>query len=163
MEGLHEQRMRRALHQADLAAAADEVPVGAVIYHGNRLVAQAYNQTQLLKDPTAHAEVLAITQAAAALGDWRLLDCTLYVTKEPCPMCAGAIVLARIPLVVWGADDPKRGGARSRFGILQDEALNHRPELISGILADDSASILQRFFRQKRVVQKSHAGCSDSA
>lgn len=115
---VHEARMRLALRQARAAAAAGEVPVGAVIYNSGQLAGQAWNQTQTLKDPTAHAEILAITQAASAAGDWRLTDSILYVTKEPCPMCAGAIVLARIPLVVWGATDPLRGGAVSRFQIL---------------------------------------------
>jgi tRNA(Arg) A34 adenosine deaminase TadA len=107
---IHEARMRLALRQAKMAAAAGEVPVGAVIYNGSELAGQAWNQTRTLKDPTAHAEIIAITQAAAAAGDWRLTDSILYVTKEPCPMCAGAIVLARIPLVVWGMSDPLRAG-----------------------------------------------------
>lgn len=151
---LHAARMRRAIRQARLAADAGEVPVGAVLYHGDTLVGQAYNQTCTLKDPTAHAEMLAITQAAAALGDWRLADCTLYVTKEPCPMCAGAIVLARIPLVVWGASDPRRGGAISRFPILASPHLNHRPELLPGILEPECADILTSFFRARRAEAK---------
>ncbi|HPA79124.1 MAG TPA: nucleoside deaminase, partial [Kiritimatiellia bacterium] len=105
--------MRMALRQAEAAAEAGEVPVGAVIVHNGEVIGRAHNQVELLKDPTAHAEILAITQAAQALGDWRLLDTVLYVTKEPCPMCAGAIMLARIPKVIWGVDDPQRGGAVS--------------------------------------------------
>ena len=146
----HEARMRLALRQAQLAADAEEVPVGAVIYHGDTLVGQAWNQTEMLKDPTAHAEILAITQAAAAVGDWRLTDCTLYVTKEPCPMCAGAIVLARIPLVVWGMSDPLRGGAISRFQILQTPELNHRAEVLTGVLEEECAEIIKKFFRKRR-------------
>ena len=118
--------MRAALRQARRAAEAGEVPVGAAIYHNGHLIAQAHNQVEMLKDPTAHAEMIAITQAANSLGDWRLENCVLYVTKEPCPMCAGAIVLARLPIVVWGMTDPVRGGAISRFQILQNESLNHR-------------------------------------
>lgn len=147
---VHEARMRRALRQAALAAEAGEVPVGAVIYHRDRLVGQAYNQTRTLKDPTAHAEMLAITQAASAVGDWRLLDCALYVTLEPCAMCSGAIVLARIPLVVWGAPDPQRGGAVSCFQILDSPNLNHRPALLGGVLQDDCSSMLLDFFKSRR-------------
>ncbi len=143
--------MQRALRQAVQAAEAGEVPVGAVIVHaGVHIIAQAHNSTEMLKDPTAHAEILAITQAASALGDWRLTDTTLYVTKEPCPMCAGAIVLARIPRVVWGVDDPERGGALSRFRILQDEKLNHRVDCVTGVLADESRELLQGFFKARR-------------
>ena len=147
---VHEARMRQALRQAEQAAAAGEVPVGAVIYSGGHLTGRAWNQTQLLKDPTAHAEMLAITQAAAAAGDWRLTDSILYVTKEPCPMCAGAIVLARIPLVVWGMSDPLRGGAVSRFRILQTPELNHRAEILAGVLEEECTRIVQDFFRRRR-------------
>lgn len=146
----HRERMRRAFRQAVLGGEAGEVPVGAVIYQGGRLLGQAYNQTRMLKDPTAHAEMLAITQAASALGDWRLLGCTLYVTKEPCAMCAGAIVLARIPLVVWGADDRERGGGISCFQILQSERLNHRVGIIRGVMGEESAALLREFFRARR-------------
>lgn len=150
----HEARMRLALRQAKLAAAAGEVPVGAVIYNGGELAGQAWNQTQTLKDPTAHAEIIAITQAAAAAGDWRLTDSILYVTKEPCPMCAGAIVLARIPLVVWGMTDPLRGGAVSRFQILQSAELNHRCEVLAGVLEDECAALIKGFFKQRRLENK---------
>ncbi len=142
--------MRVALRQARLAAEAKEVPIGAAIYQGGRLLAQAHNQVETLNDPTAHAEMIAITQASNALGNWRLTDTVLYVTKEPCPMCAGAIVLARIPVVVWGVSDPQRGGGQSVFGILQHPALNHRAQLISGFLEDECRSILVDFFRERR-------------
>lgn len=146
----HEFRMRAAIRQAKMAAEAEEVPIGAAIYHQGHLIAQAHNQVETLKDPTAHAEILAITQAATALGDWRLTDTVLYVTKEPCPMCAGAIVLARIPLVVWGMTDPKRGGAISEFKILQSTALNHRPDVITGILEAECTEIVKAFFKNRR-------------
>lgn len=151
---VHEARMRLALRQARLAAEAGEVPVGAVIFNGAELAGQAWNQTQTLKDPTAHAEMIAITQAASAAGDWRLTDSILYVTKEPCPMCAGAIVLARIPLVVWGMDDPLRGGAVSRFQILQSAELNHRAQVLSGVLGDECAALIQDFFKKRRLEAK---------
>ena len=151
---VHEARMRQALRQAKMAAEAGEVPVGAVIYNGGTLVGQAWNQTRTLKDPTAHAEIIAITQAASAAGDWRLTDSILYVTKEPCPMCAGAIVLARIPLVVWGMSDPLRGGAVSRFQILQTAELNHRSEVLSGVLEDECAALIKDFFKKRRLENK---------
>ena len=146
----HSLRMRVALRQAQLAAEAGEVPVGAVIFKDNHLIAQAHNQVETLKDPTAHAEMIAITQAAAAVGDWRLDGATLYVTKEPCVMCAGAIVLARIPLVIWGLSDPLRGGAASRFQILQSDTLNHRTDFISGVLEQPCAALMKDFFRTRR-------------
>ena len=152
---VHEARMRLALRQAEQAAAAGEVPVGAVVFTGDRLTGKAWNQTQMLKDPTAHAEMLAITQAASAKGDWRLEDSILYVTKEPCPMCAGAIVLARIPLVVWGLDDPLRGGAVSRFQILQSAELNHRAEVLTGVLKAECTAIIQEFFQKRRAENRS--------
>jgi tRNA(adenine34) deaminase len=149
--------MRLALREAERAAEANEVPTGCVIVRPSqhsievspRVLARAHNQTEMLKDPTAHAEILAITQAAAALGDWRLTDTILYVTKEPCAMCAGAIVLARIPLVVWGLSDPKRGG-HSVFSILNHEGLNHRPEIVAGVLETECREMFQAFFREKR-------------
>ena len=152
--------MRLALREAAKAAAAGEVPAGCVIVArptdtlappmAAHVLARAHNQTELLKDPTAHAEMIAITQAAAAVQDWRLVDTILYVTKEPCPMCAGAIVLARIPVVVFGVPDPKRGGAVSVFNILAHPNLNHRPEVVSGVLEDECREVLQSFFREKR-------------
>ena len=153
----HEARMRMALRQARRAAEEGEVPVGAVIFNSGELAGQAWNQTRTLKDPTAHAEILAITQAASAAGDWRLTDSILYVTKEPCPMCAGAIVLARIPLVVWGMSDPLRGGAVSRFQILQSAELNHRAEVLSGVLEDECSALIKEFFKKRRLENKKDA------
>lgn len=150
--------MRMALREAERAARAGEVPAGCVIVRDDPtvpdqapvLIGKAHNQTETLKDPTAHAEVLAITQAAAAIGDWRLTHTVLYVTKEPCAMCAGAIVLARIPVVVFGATDPRRGGAVSVFNILNHPALNHRCDVRSGVLGTECAAVLQDFFRTRR-------------
>jgi len=147
---LHVVRMRVALRQANLAAEEGEVPVGATIFKDGHLIAQAHNQVETLKDPTAHAEMIAITQAAAAVGDWRLDGATLYVTKEPCVMCAGAIVLARLPLVVWGMSDPLRGGAASRFQVLQSDTLNHRTEFITGVLEAECTAVVKDFFKARR-------------
>jgi tRNA(adenine34) deaminase len=149
-EPTHEHYMQLALREAQLSADSDEVPVGAIIVKAGAIIGRAHNQTELLKDPTAHAEMIAITQAASAVGDWRLTDTVLYVTKEPCPMCAGAIVLARIPVVVFGVADPLRGGAVSVFNILNHPQLNHRPEVIQGILEIPCRAMLQDFFRKKR-------------
>jgi tRNA(adenine34) deaminase len=146
--------MEHALRQAEEAAAADEVPVGAVIVHRGKLIAAAANQREQLRDPTAHAEMLAITQAAASLGDWRLDHCVLYVTLEPCPMCAGAIVQARIPVVVYGATDPKAGAVQSLYQLLTDKRLNHRCDVISGVLADRCGELLSAFFRHQRALGK---------
>lgn len=156
--GTHEYYMRMAIRRAVEAREAGEVPTGCVITHADtddaaeppRVVARAYNQVELLKDPTAHAEILAITQAAAALGDWRLTRTTLYVTKEPCAMCAGAIVLARIPVVVFGVPDPRRGGAVSVFKILEHPGLNHRSRVVPGVLEDECRALLRDFFRARR-------------
>ena len=142
--------MRRALAEAEAAFQADEVPVGAVIVRAGRVIAAAHNQRETLRDPTAHAEILALTQAAAALSSWRLDECTLYVTLEPCPMCAGAIVQARVPRVVFGALDPKAGAAESLYQLLTDPRLNHRAEVTGGVLAHECGDILARFFQHKR-------------
>ena len=142
--------MRRALELAGEAAAADEVPVGAVIVRDGEEIASGRNRTIVDADPTAHAEVVAIRAAAAALGHWRLLDCTLYVTLEPCAMCAGAIVLSRIPTVVFGATDPKAGMGGSLDNLLQDDRLNHRCDVIPGIEAESSSRLLKEFFRARR-------------
>ncbi|MEZ4414293.1 MAG: tRNA adenosine(34) deaminase TadA [Gemmatimonadota bacterium] len=142
--------MARALEQARLAWARDEVPVGAVLVRRGRLLAEAHNRTVLDADPTAHAESVAIRAAAASLGDWRLLDATLYVTLEPCAMCAGAIVLARIPRLVFGAHDPKAGMAGSLQNLVQDPRLNHRVELTSGVLSEPCGDLLRDFFRARR-------------
>lgn len=148
--GSDEHFMREALRQAHKAAAADEVPIGAVIVREGRVIARACNQVEKLRDATAHAEVLAITQASAALGDWRLEGCTLYVTKEPCPMCAGAMVLARVARLVFGAPDPKSGGAGGLFQIAHNASLNHRIPTAGGVLADECAGLLRGFFATKR-------------
>lgn len=142
--------MREALRQAEKASAADEVPVGAVVVREGKIIARAYNQVELLKDATAHAEMLALTQAEAAVADWRLADCDLYVTKEPCVMCAGAIVHTRIRRVIFGCSDPRSGGAGGIINLLQHPALNHHCEITAGVLQSECASILQDFFRKKR-------------
>ncbi len=151
---MHELFMRRALREAEQALAEDEVPVGAVIVHDGQVIASAHNGREQLHDPTAHAEMVAITQAAAALQSWRLDQCTLYVTLEPCPMCAGAILQARIPTVVFGALDPKAGAAQSLYQLLSDPRLNHRCQLVPGILAEECGAILTRFFAEKRRLGK---------
>jgi tRNA(adenine34) deaminase len=150
----HEIWMRLALEQARAAFAVDEVPIGAVVVHGGRVIAEGYNQREQLNDPTAHAEMIAITQAAQALGSWRLLDCTLYVTLEPCPMCAGAIVQARIPTVVYGTTDPKAGACHTLYRITEDARLNHRATVIGGILQPECQAILREFFEQQRAKGK---------
>ncbi|MGI9516505.1 MAG: tRNA adenosine(34) deaminase TadA [Pirellulaceae bacterium] len=150
----HQFYMQLAWEQAMQAGQIDEVPIGAVIVHRGRLIAAAHNQREMLRDPTAHAEMLAITQAAEALGDWRLIDCALYVTLEPCPMCAGAIVNARIPLVVYGATDPKAGAVNSLYQLLDDQRLNHRCEIVSGIMADQCGQLLTDFFQRQRDLGK---------
>src|SRR5437762_823283 len=142
--------MHEALRLAIKAAAADEVPVGAVIVRAGKIIARAYNQVELLKDATAHAEMLALTQAEAAVGDWRLTDCDLYVTKEPCAMCAGALVHTRIKRVIFGCADPAAGAAGSVINLLQMPTWNHRCDIASGVLASDCAAILKGFFRERR-------------
>ncbi len=142
--------MSEALRQARRAFASDEVPVGAVIVHEERIIARAFNQVEVLKDATAHAEMLALTQAQSVIDDWRLNECSLYVTKEPCPMCAGAIVHTRIKRVIFGIADPKAGAAGSAINILQFPSLNHRCEILSGIREEESLAMIQAFFSQKR-------------
>jgi len=142
--------MGEALAEAERAAALGEVPIGAVVVCDGRKIAAAHNLTQTLQDPTAHAELVALRRAAQALGQWRLLGCILYVTLEPCAMCAGAIVLARVPRVVFGARDPKAGMAGSLGNLVQDPRLNHRVELVDGVRADEAAELLRRFFRARR-------------
>jgi len=140
-----------ALGEARLAYREGEVPVGAVIVSSLRgVIARAHNKREQLQDPTAHAEMLAIRQAAAVMGSWRLSDCALYVTLEPCPMCAGAIVQARLPLLVFGAYDPKAGACGSLYGIAQDPRLNHRATVIGGLLAEECGRLLRDFFQQRR-------------
>lgn len=142
--------MQMALREAQAAAAKDETPVGAVIVKGSRIIARAHNMRETLKDPTAHAEMIALTQAAEALQAWRLEGVTVYVTLEPCAMCAGALVLARVSRLVYGAADPKAGACGTLYNIVQDERLNHRVEVTAGVLADESRALLQEFFRAKR-------------
>ena len=142
--------MREALRLAKKAYTAEEVPVGAVVVRGGRIIARAYNQVEMLKDATAHAEMLALTQAEAAVGDWRLTDCDLYVTKEPCVMCAGALVHARVHRVIFGCADERAGAAGSIINVLQMPTLNHRCDISSGVLQNECAAILQDFFKNKR-------------
>jgi tRNA(adenine34) deaminase len=142
--------MREALRMANKAIKAEEVPVGAVVVREGKIIGRAYNQVELLKDATAHAEMLALTQAEAAVGDWRLVDCDLYVTKEPCAMCAGALVHTRIRRVIFGCVDPAAGAAGSVINLLQMPALNHRCDIASGVLEDECAGILKDFFRGRR-------------
>ncbi|MEO8206150.1 MAG: tRNA adenosine(34) deaminase TadA [Chthoniobacterales bacterium] len=142
--------MYEALRQAEKARRADEVPIGAVIVREGQIIARAWNQVETLKDATAHAEMIAITQAEAAVGDWRLTDCDLYVTKEPCPMCAGAVVHARLRRVIFGCSDAKGGAAGGLINLLQMAELNHRSDITSGVLADECAGILKAFFQEKR-------------
>src|SRR6476660_8090728 len=142
--------MREALRQAQKAREAGEVPVGAVIVRAGKIIARAHNQVELLKDATAHAEMLALTQAEAAVGDWRLTECDLYVTKEPCAMCAGALVHTRIPRVIFGCRDPSAGAAGSVINLLQMPGFNHQCDVASGVSTNECAAILQDFFRRRR-------------
>ena len=151
---MHEHFMRLALREAEQALAEDEVPIGAIVVHHQRVIASAHNQREQLRDPTAHAEMIAVTQAAASLGSWRLEDCTLYVTLEPCVMCAGAIVLARIPRVVYGTADPKAGAVHSLYQLLSDPRLNHRAEVVAGVSAAECGELLSSFFQAKRRLGK---------
>jgi tRNA(adenine34) deaminase len=146
--------MRLALGEAEAAAGEDEVPIGAIIVQEGRVIASAHNQREQLHDQTAHAEMIAITQAAEALGSWRLEGCVLYVTLEPCAMCAGAIVQARLPTVVYGAADPKAGAVASLYQLLSDERLNHRCQIVPGVLAGPCGTILTEFFRRQRAAGK---------
>jgi len=142
--------IREALRQAQKAFEASEVPVGAVVVREGKIIGRAHNQVELLKDATAHAEMLALTQAEAAAGDWRLTDCDLYVTKEPCAMCAGALVHTRVRRVIFGCADPAAGAAGSVINLLQMPTLNHRCDIAAGVLQDECAGILQSFFRERR-------------
>lgn len=150
----HERHMREAIEQAHLAEGWGDVPIGAVIVRNDAVIAAAGNRRMVDVDPAAHAELLAIRQAARALGDWRLTGCTLYVTLEPCVMCAGAVVLARLDAVIYGADDPKAGAVRSLYEILSDDRLNHRPGVVPGVLAEECGSLLTAFFRKQRALGK---------
>ena len=142
--------MAEALRQAERALDEDEVPVGAIIVRDGGVIARAHNQRELLRDPTAHAEMIAITQAAEHCGNWRLDGCTMYVTLEPCTMCAGAVVLARLPRLVFGAADPKAGAVGSVYDIPRDRRLNHTVDVTGGVLEPECGRILTEFFRRKR-------------
>src|SRR5271169_964262 len=142
--------MKLALHQAEQALKHDDVPIGAVIVRGEQVIAAAHNERERLQDPTAHAEILAIREAARAFGSWRVVGATLYVTLEPCAMCAGAIVLARIPEVVYGAADPKAGACGSVLDVLGEPRLNHRPDVAGGLLAQECGELLSGFFASRR-------------
>lgn len=150
------QYMQLAIEQAKRALLLDEVPIGCVILHDptGRVIGEGYNRRETDHDPTAHAEMIAIRQAGAALGHWRLIDCTLYVTLEPCPMCAGAIVNARIPRVVYGATDPKAGACHTLYHLTEDPRLNHRAQCAGGVLADQCAQLLKDFFARQRALGK---------
>jgi tRNA(adenine34) deaminase len=151
----HVAHMEMALEEARIAWDEDEVPIGAVIVHMHRgVIARAHNQREQLKDPTAHAEMIAITQAAEAMGSWRLDDCILYATLEPCPMCAGAVVQARVPFVVFGAMDPKAGACHTLYRIASDARLNHRATVLGGVLDEQCSAILTDFFASKRQLGK---------
>jgi tRNA(adenine34) deaminase len=143
--------MRKALREAEAAGSVGEVPVGAIVVHKGRIIGRGHNQRETLNDPTAHAEMIAITAAAGELESWRLIECTLYVTLEPCAMCAGAIVLARIPRLVFGAKDPKAGACGSVLDITQHPRLNHRVAPETGVLADECAHVLSEFFKKRRL------------
>lgn len=146
-----EQYMRMAIDQAYIAEENGDVPIGCVIVHQGRVIARAYNQREQLHDPTAHAEIIALTQAAAFIGNWRLHDCTIYVTLEPCPMCAGALVLGRLDRLVYGTDDPKTGAVQSLYNIVQDERLNHRLDVTAGVMQAECRDQLQAFFQRRRI------------
>jgi len=146
----HEYWMEQAFREAEIAYEKGEVPIGAVVVHQNMVIGRGHNLTETLQEPTAHAEMIAITAAADHLGSRRLLDTVLYVTLEPCPMCAGAVVLARIPVLVYGASDPKAGAAGTLYNIVQDERLNHRVDLVKNILENKCSLILSEFFRNLR-------------
>ena len=147
---IDEAMMRRALQLAEQAAGHDDVPIGAVVARGDEVLGQGGNERELRRDPTAHAEVLALREAAERLGGWRLLETTLYVTLEPCPMCAGAITLARVPRLVYGAADPKGGAVGSVIDLFAEPVVNHRPTVEGGLLADESAALLESFFSARR-------------
>ena len=151
---MHDHFMQLALEEAEQALRENEVPIGAVIVHDGRVIASAHNQREQLHDPTAHAEMIALTQAAEARQSWRLDGCTLYVTLEPCPMCAGAIVQARLPSLVYGAADPKAGAVHTLYRLLDDPRLNHRAEVVAGVLAEPCGQILGRFFQEQRQLGK---------
>jgi len=148
--------MHEAIAEAHRARAIDEVPIGCVVVHEptGRIIGRGYNRRMVDRDPTAHAEIVALREAAGELGDWRLLDCVLVVTLEPCAMCAGAIVNARVPKLIYGCDDPKAGAVRTLYGLCSDPRLNHQVEIIPGILRDECSALLKEFFAQQRAMGK---------
>ncbi|MHC4926291.1 MAG: tRNA adenosine(34) deaminase TadA [Planctomycetota bacterium] len=150
IQQIDQRYMKMAIDQAYIAEENGDVPIGCIIVHENRVIAKGYNQREQLHDPTAHAEIIALTQAAEAVDNWRLHGCTIYVTLEPCPMCAGALVLGRLDRLVYGTDDPKTGAVQSLYNIVQDDRLNHRLEVTAGIMADDCKAQLQAFFQRRR-------------
>ena len=149
-----EKFMTAAIQAAFIAEENGDVPIGAVVVYENQIIAKGYNQRHHLNDPTAHAEIIALTAAAEFIGNWRLNGCTMYVTLEPCPMCAGALVNARMDRLVYGCDDPKAGACKSLYNIVQDERLNHRLEVTSGVMAQECSTILSDFFRRRRIENK---------
>ncbi len=149
-----EKYMKEAMKQAKKAAAIEEVPIGCVIVYGDKIIARGYNKRNLKKNTLAHAEIIAMNKASKVIGDWRLEDCTMYVTLEPCPMCAGAIVQARIPRVVVGSMNPKAGCAGSVLNVLQTEGFNHQVELETGVLGEECSEMLSSFFRELRKLKK---------
>lgn len=148
---LDDRYMQAAIEAAQVAEENGDVPIGAIIVYENQIIGKAYNQREQLQDPTAHAEIIALTQAAAFIESWRLHGCTMYVTLEPCTMCAGALVLARIDRLVYGCDDPKTGAVKSLYNIVTDERLNHIINVTSGVLAEECSGLLQHFFRRRRI------------
>ena len=148
--------MQLTIEQAQIAEENGDVPIGAVIVYQEQIIGKAYNQRQQLQDPTAHAEIIALTQAAAFMENWHLNGCTMYVTLEPCPMCAGALVLARMDRLVYGCDDPKAGACKSLYNIVQDERLNHKVEVTSGVMEEQCRQQLQNFFAKRRIENKNN-------
>jgi tRNA(adenine34) deaminase len=146
--------IKAAMAAAEIAEENGDVPIGAIVVHENKIIARAYNQREQLCDPTAHAEIIALGQAASVMETWRLIGCTMYVTLEPCCMCAGALVLSRIDRLVYGCDDPKTGAVKTLYNICNDQRLNHRVEVTSGVLADQCSQQLSRFFRRRRLENK---------
>jgi len=154
--GTDEQYMHAAIEEARVAEENGDVPIGAVIVYQEQIIGKAYNQRQQLQDPTAHAEIIALTQAASFMENWHLNGCTMYVTLEPCPMCAGALVLARVDRLVYGCDDPKTGAVKSLYNIVSDERLNHRLEVTSGVMEEQCRQQLQEFFGRRRQENKNN-------
>jgi len=152
---VEKQYMKMAIDQAYIAEENGDVPIGCVIVYQDQVIGRAYNQREQLHDPTAHAEIIALTQAAEYIGNWRLHGCTIYVTLEPCPMCAGAMVLGRLDRLVYGTDDPKTGAVKSLYNIVQDDRLNHRLDVTCGVLEDECRKQLQDFFRRRRAENSS--------